>query len=204
MSRKIFNPVMIGLCALVLGACSPAGGGQSATNTVVSGEANIGGTFTLTDHEGQTVTDQTFLGKPMLIYFGFAYCPDVCPTSLQKLGAALTLSKLDPDMFHSLLITVDPERDTPEQLALYVTANGFPKGLRGLTGTQEQIDVAKKAYIAIGQKVDDPDTPGGFTYDHTNFIYLMGADGKFVDIFSGLDTPQEIAERLKTYKKTGR
>ncbi|NNC37551.1 MAG: SCO family protein [Acidimicrobiales bacterium] len=203
MSRKIFNPLLICFGAFAIGACSPETGVQSAPNTVVSGEANIGGAFTLTDHEGQIVTDQTYLGKPMLIYFGFAYCPDVCPTSLQKMGAALTLSKLDPDTFHSLLITVDPERDTPEQLALYVTANGFPKGLRGLTGTQDQIDAVKKAYIATGQKVEDPANPEGFTFDHTNFIYLMGADGKFVDIFSGLDTPQEIADRLKLYKKTG-
>jgi len=101
------------------------------------------------------------------------------------------------------LITVDPERDTPEKLALYVTANGFPKGLRGLTGTPEQIEAVKKIYIATGEKVDDPSNPEGFTYDHTNFMYLMGSDGIFVDIFSGMDSPREIADRLNRYKKTG-
>lgn len=204
MSRNFFKLLLFvgGLAALA--ACSPQNGVKSAPNTVVSGAAAIGGSFTLTDHEGQTVTDQDYLGKPMLIYFGFAYCPDVCPTALQKMGAALSLAKLGPDDLHTLFITVDPERDTPEQLALYVTANGFPEGLRGLTGSPAQIEAVKKTYIAIGEKVDDPDNPGGFTYDHTNFIYLMGADGKFVDIFSGMDTPQEIADRLRTYKKTGR
>lgn len=204
MSRKIFKQLLL-VCGLVaVSACSPENSVKPASNTVVSGAAAIGGAFTLIDHEGQTVTDQTYLGKPMLIYFGFAYCPDVCPTALQKMGAALSISKMDPDSFHSLFITVDPERDTPEQLALYVTANGFPKSLRGLTGSAEQIETVKRIYIAIGEKVDDPDNPEGFTFDHTNFIYLMGADGKFVDIFSGLDTPKEISERLVAYKKTGR
>ena len=203
MSRNIFKRLLLVSSAIAFGACSPEGGVKSAPNTIVSGEALIGGSFTLTDHEGQIVTDQDYLGKPTLIYFGFTYCPDICPTALQKMGAALTISKLKPDSFHVLFISVDPERDTPEQLALYVTANGFPKGLRGLTGSAAQIEAVKKTYIATGQRVDDPDNPEEFSYDHTNFIYLMGADGKFVDIFSGLDTPQEIAARLRSYKKTG-
>jgi protein SCO1/2 len=204
MSRKNFKRLLVTGGLVVLGACSPQTGVKTAPNTVVSGAAEIGGAFTLIDHDGQTVTDQDFFGKPLLIYFGFAYCPDVCPTALQRMGAALKLAKMSSTDIHSVLITVDPERDTPEQLALYVTANGFPDGLRGLTGSVAQIEAVKKIYIAIGEKVDDPNDPEGFTYDHTNFIYLMGADGVFIDIFSGMDTPQEIADRLRTYKKTGR
>jgi len=203
MSRKILKHMLLATGLVAFSACSPESGIKQAPNTVVSGAAAIGGEFTLTDHEGNTVTDQTYLGKPTLIYFGFAYCPDICPTALQKMGAALALSKIDAQDVTTLLITVDPERDTPEKLALYVTANGFPKGLRGLTGTSEQIEAAKKIYIATGEKVEDPSNPDGFTYDHTNFVYLMGADGIFVDIFSGMDSPKEIADRLKRYKKTG-
>ena len=203
MSRTIFKHLLLATGLIALGACSPDNSVKQAPNTVVSGAAAIGGEFTLTDHEGNTVSEKTYLGKPTLIYFGFAYCPDICPTALQKMGAAIAMSKINPDEINTILITVDPERDTPEKLALYVTANGFPTGLRGLTGTPEQIEAAKKIYIAIGEKVEDPSNPDGFTYDHTNFIYLMGSDGVFVDIFSGSDTPKEIADRIRTYKKTG-
>ena len=204
MSRNIFKRLVLVFALVAFGACSQERDVQTAPNTVVSGEALIGGDFTLIDHEGRTVTDQDFLGKPMLIYFGFAYCPDVCPTALQRMGAALDLAKMLTADIQPILITVDPERDTPERLALYVTANGFPPGLRGLTGSPEQIEAVKKVYFAIGEKVDDPDNSEGFTYDHTNFIYLMGPDGKFVDMFTSLDTPQEIADRLVVHKKTGR
>jgi len=203
MSRNFLRPLAAGILMLAT-ACGPEASIQSGQNTVVSGTANIGGPFSLVDHSGNPVTDADYLGTPLLIYFGFAYCPDVCPTSLQKLGAALALPGVDKTGFQPILITVDPERDTPAQLALYVTAPGFPKNLIGLTGTQEQIDAVKKSYAAMGVKVEDPESSGGFTFDHTNFIYLMGADGKFVDIFSGSDTPQEIADRLIGYKKTGR
>ena len=207
MSRHIFKRLLAASCVALVGACSPAsetGGITSGPTTIVSDAVSIGGAFTLTDHDGQIVTDQSFLGTPMLIYFGFAYCPDVCPTALQRMGAAMKIAKLSSNDVQSILITVDPERDTPEQLALYVTANGFPEGLRGLTGSPEQIDAVKKIYLATGNKVEDPDNPGSFTYDHTDFIYLMGADGKFIDIFTSSDTPQEMADQLRTYKKTGR
>ena len=141
--------------ALLLTAC-----GQQNTNTTKtaqsgqvtahSGTAAIGGAFTLVDHTGKTVTNKDFLGKPQLIYFGFADCPDVCPTALQQMGAALALAGDAATLYQPIFITVDYERDTPEKMAQYVTANGFPKGLVGLTGTKEQVDVAKKAFKVIG------------------------------------------------------
>ena len=203
MSRNILKPLLL-LFAMGLSACAQEAPVQSGQNTVISGAANIGGAFSLIDHNGRPVSDADYKGKPLLMYFGFAYCPDVCPTSLQKMGAALSLVGGDKDYFQSLLITVDPERDTPEQLALYVTAPGFPENLIGLTGTQAQIDTVKSAYSAIGNKLEDKESAAGYTYSHTDFIYLMDKDGKFVDIFSTSDTPQTIANRLKSYKKTGR
>ncbi len=115
------------------------------------------------------------------------------------------LEKADPaaSFYQPIFITIDPERDTPEQLALFVTANGFPKGLIGLTGSKEQIDAAKKMFAVYGQKVDDPSSAAGFTYDHSSIVYLMDKRGEFVDLFSHNTAPQQMADRLIAYKKTG-
>ena len=166
---------------------------------VTSGEADIGGSFKLTDHNGDGVTHEDLKGKPQLIYFGFAFCPDVCPFDLQRLGAAL--AKADPtgDNYRPVFITVDPERDTVEHLNLYVASNGFPKGLIGLTGTPEEIDRAKSAYKAYAQKMPDPESAAEYTFNHSNLIYLMDKDGKFVELFSGQQSVDFIAKRLSAY-----
>ena len=127
----------------ILVACGPSttsgDAGQAGSRTVSSGTAQLGGPFTLTDDKGATVTEAAFEGTPTLLYFGFTYCPDVCPTALQKLGAAQERMGDYGDDVQYVLVSVDPERDTPEQLATYVSNNGFPEGLRGFTGTVEQI-----------------------------------------------------------------
>lgn len=211
MSRTIFSKhrllfsTCIGLSAVLgLAACEPENGISSGQNTVVAGKALIGGPFSLVDHRGQSVTEADFVGKPQLIYFGFAFCPDVCPTSLQRMGAALDMVEGGAEAFQPIFITVDAERDTPEQLALYVTANGFPEGLVGLTGSTDQIEAAKKAFAVYGVKVEDSNSAGGITYDHTDIIYLMDKNGEFLDVFSSTDAPADIAARLSEHKKTGR
>ncbi len=167
---------------------------------VVSGEAQIGGPYTLVNHHGETVTEANFIGRPQLIYFGFSYCPDVCPTALQQIGIAL--EEVDPEgtFFQPILISVDPERDTPESLAQYVTARGFPKGLIGLTGTSEQIEAAKLAYKVYSAKVNDPELTGGYTIDHASLIFLMDENGKFADVFTHNVTTADMARRLKAFK----
>jgi len=172
--------------------------------TVMSGAADIGGAYTLTNHSGETVTEAASLGKPQMIYFGFSYCPDVCPTALQKIGAVQ--SRIDPagDKMNYLFISVDPERDTPESLKLYVTANGFPKGLTGLTGTQDQIDAVKSAYKVYSQNVPTPESAADYTVDHSDIIYLMDKDGTFVEFFFGKSTVPEMVERVRAHLKTGR
>ena len=200
------------ICATALSmsitACGPQEIATSGQNTVVSGKAMIGGAYTLVDHTGATVTEENYMGRPQLIYFGYAYCPDVCPTALQQMGAALYLTEQKmPTLaghYQPIFITIDAERDTPEKMAQYVTANGFPKGLIGLTGSSEQLKQAQKAFAVIGQKIEDSSNPDGYTYDHSSLIYLMDAKGEFVDIFTHADTPQKIADRLIAYKKTGR
>lgn len=215
MSRIIFGRIATGLhrifCLVmaisILAACSDNNTGRKAQSgqvTAVSGKAAIGGSYTLVDHNGNTVTDIDFHGKAQLIYFGYAYCPDVCPTALQQMGAALALSGRAADHYQPMFITIDSERDTPDMLAQYVTNNGFPDGLVGLTGTSEQLKQAMKAFKVIGQKVDDPDSASGYTYDHSSIIYMMDAQGEFVDVFTHTTTPRQIADRLVAYKKTGR
>lgn len=194
--------------ALVLGGCGESTIATSGQNTVVAGKAAIGGTYTLVDHTGKTVTDADYHGRPQLIYFGFAFCPDICPTALQTMGTAIDMAnKADKgiaEFYQTMLITIDPERDTPEQLALYVTANGFPNNLIGLTGSEQQITDVKKTFAVTGNKVSDPSSATGYTYDHTSMIYLMDKNGEFVDVFTHGDTSIDIATRLITYKKTGR
>jgi len=193
------------LATMALLACqaeSPQAAGVSGKTVVSSGTASIGGPFTLVDDTGNQVTDADLLGKPHLIYFGFAYCPDICPTSLQKLGAAEQLLGKAGDDVGYVLITVDPERDTVEKISQYVAFDPFPKDLRGFTGSVEQIDVAKQAYKVTAEKsafdggpVEDGSTD--YTVNHTDIIYLMDSGGQFADFFSARSTPQDIAFRVR-------
>lgn len=183
-----------------LPACQPTETAQSGPVTA-TGSVDIGGPFELVNQDGQTVTEASFLGRPQLIYFGFSYCPDVCPMALQQMGAAQ--AKADPkgEYFQPIFISVDPERDTPESLKLYVTANGFPKNLTGLTGTNEQVEAAKDVFRIYAQKVEDPSNADSYTVDHASLIYLMNAEGKFVDVFTHNSTVEDITKRLTAYKK---
>ena len=176
----------------------PVTNAGSAVRT--SGAAQIGGAFTLTNHLGETVTDESFRGRPMLIYFGFTYCPDVCPASLQILGAALDqLPEDDAAKFQPLLITVDPERDTPQALADYVSADVFPDNLMGLTGTPEQIREAAEAYRVYYARVDANSEFTEYTMDHLSVVFLMDANGEFADIFPHGTAPAAIAARLQRF-----
>ena len=115
-------------------------------------------------------------------------------------------ARIDPsgDKLNYIFISVDPERDTPESLKLYITANGFPKGLMGYTGTLDQIEAVKSAYKVYSQKVPTPDSAADYTVDHSDIMYLMNKDGTFVEFFFGKSTVPEMAERVRTHLKTGK
>lgn len=162
------------------------------------GTALVGGPFTLTDHTGKRVTDKDFRGRYMIVFFGFTYCPDVCPTALQVMSAALDKLGPDAERFVPVLITVDPERDTPEQLAGYVSS--FHPRLVGLTGTQAEIDAVTKAYRVYAQRVADPKSTAGYTFDHSAIIYVMGPDGRYVTHFTHTTSVDALAERLRQLK----
>jgi len=134
--KKLVQFAASAFIALSMTACSQPT--AKVGKTVTSGTADIGGEYTLVNQDGVTVTQADALGKPHMVYFGFSYCPDICPMALQKMGAVQ--ARIDPtgDKLNYIFISVDPERDTPESLKLYVEANGFAKGLTGLTGTQDE------------------------------------------------------------------
>jgi len=158
------------------------------------GQALVGGPFTLTDHTGKRVTDQDFRGRFMLVFFGFTYCPDVCPTALQVMGAALQKLGSKAEQITPVLITVDPERDTPEQMAMYVKS--FHPRLVGLTGSPDEIAAVAKAYRVYFKRVPDPKSSGGYTMDHSAIIYVMGPDGAFRTHFTYTVDANAMAERL--------
>ena len=157
----------------------------------------IGGPFTLVDQDGRTVTDDSFRGKYMLVYFGFTYCPDVCPTSLARNAAALDLLGDQADKVVPILISIDPDRDSPEKMKAYIAA--FDPRLIGLTGTQEQVKAAAHAYKVFYMRAPKP---GGaadtYSVDHSTFTYLMGPDGRLLRFYRHTQSPEEIAADLKT------
>ena len=161
------------------------------------GHAAIGGPFTLTDHDGRTVTEKTFAGRWMLIYFGYTYCPDVCPTALGVVSVALDgLSPAERAKLVPIFITVDPERDTPQLMKDYVTA--FAADMIGLAGTAAQTNAAKKAFKVYAEKAKGGDSEN-YTVDHSSILYLMGPDGKFVQHFPHGTSATDLLAGLKKH-----
>lgn len=181
---------VIGAVAFIPGALDNLAPQRS---TITTGKALVGGPFELTAHNGDRVTDQSYRGRLMLVYFGFTYCPDICPAGLQVMTAALDALGDKADQVAPLFITVDPERDTPEQLKSYVSS--FHKNMIGLSGSLEDIDKAAKAYRVYYRKAQDP-ALNDYTMDHTSFFYLMDGNGEFVTHFPHVIAPEKLAQRL--------
>ncbi len=160
---------------------------------VTTGEADIGGPFSLIDQDGVRRSDEDFRGRHMLVFFGFTFCPDICPATLAILSAALDDIGPLADEIVPILITVDPERDTPEILKPYLSA--FGSEFVGLTGTKEEIDNAVSVYRAfyqiVGGEGDD------YLVDHSTIIYLMDGEGKFVTNYDLNMGPDAIATDLR-------
>ena len=193
--------------AAALSACGPAadtapptsGGAQSGCLSRAYPE--IGGPISLVASTGGRVTEETFKGRPTLIYFGFTYCPDVCPLTLTTVAAAYR--KLPEGMTppQTLLISIDPERDTPEALATYVANKAFPAGLIGLTGTEAEVRAAADAFKADYSRVEQPDSMAAYTMDHTSLLYLMDENWQLKTFFTHQDTPDTIAACLQEVMK---
>jgi protein SCO1/2 len=186
-----------GLAAyLILGLDEPIKSGGRAGAPRVTGKALIGGPFELVDQNGKTRTDAEFRGKYMLVFFGYTHCPDFCPTGLQAMAEALDALGKDAAKIQPIFITVDPDRDTPKVLKIYVP--NFHARLIGFSGSDAQIAKAAKAYRVYYARAGKPGTKD-YTMDHSTFTYLMGPDGKYLTHFSHGTPPKKVAERIRKY-----
>ena len=160
--------------------------------TSSSGTASVGGPFTLVDQHGNTVTDQNFRGRWMVVFFGFTHCPDICPTALNDMSMMMQDLGAAADKVQPIFVTVDPERDTVQAMADYV-ANFDPR-IVALTGTPEQVAQAAKAYRVYYKKVPQGD---GYTMDHTGILYVMDPQGRFMTHFTPNTPPADMAARIR-------
>jgi protein SCO1 len=168
---------------------APCLGGQVAGG-------DIGGPFALVDENGATVTDTEVITAPTLVYFGYTFCPDICPTDTQRNAFATELLEEREIVVNPVFITFDPERDTADVLRAF-TAHFHPR-LLGLTGSTEQVDAAVRAYRAqaIREEGGDPDY---YLISHTSLTYLMLPGHGFVDFFPSAATPEEVADRAACF-----
>ena len=165
--------------AALLVVLAAGGGGWLYLSHDAAGEiGGIGGSFTLTDGSGQRVTDRDLHGRYLLVYFGYTFCPDVCPTTLAAIAGALDRLGTRADRVQALFITVDPARDTPPVMRDYTAA--FSPRILGLTGSADEIARVAGAYRVYYARRGAGETAGNYTVDHSSIIYLMGPDGRFI------------------------
>lgn len=208
MQRKKRNLLILGAICSAIGLFAILGVSQTRTYLKTAGTSHdikgaeeavslVGGKFQLIDKKGKKWKDQDFRGKPMLVYFGYSYCPDICPTALSHLTQAVEALG-GVRVIQPVFITLDPDRDTVENLGLY--AQNFHKDFVMLTGTQTQVDQAKKVYrVHAARTSEDPDAE----INHSSLIYLMDKEGKYRAHFNH-DTPvEEIVKRVRIYMETG-
>jgi len=181
----------------LLAACSS--GTATPQDPPLAG-ARIGGPFTLTDQDGKTVSDSSFAGKYRIMYFGYTFCPDVCPTTAQAIGAAMrSLDKSDPAVSAKVVpvfVTVDPARDTPAVLKQFVSA--FYPRFVGLTGGAEAVEKVGKEYGVFAAK-GEKTANGGYLVSHSNAAYLMGPDGKPIALLPTDQGPDATAAEIKRW-----
>ncbi len=192
MGRKLARSSLLLLTAAMLAGCNAPAGAPAADPPLAG--AKIGGPFTLIDQDGKTVRDSDFAGKYRLVYFGYSYCPDICPVDLQKLMRGLSaFEKSDPARgarIAPMFITVDPERDTPAALKAFV--GRYHPRLLGLTGTPEQIAAVAKAYVVTYNKVPGS-APDRYLMAHSQLAFLMDPQGKPLALLP-LDDPSTDAD----------
>jgi len=164
--------------------------------------ARIGGAFTLTDQNGRTVTERNFDGKYRIMYFGYTFCPDVCPTDVQAIGAAVKkLEATDPALAAKIVpvfVTVDPARDRPAVLKQFVSA--FHPRMVGLTGTEAQIAKIKTEYAVYSSK-GDASPGGGYLVNHSRQAYLMDPDGKPLALLPQEQGPDAVVTEIKRWAR---
>jgi protein SCO1/2 len=172
--------------------------GNKNAGALIEPLASIGGPFELVNGDGKTVTDKDFAGKPLAIFFGFTYCPDVCPTTLAELQGWIEVLGEDADKLNFAFVSVDPERDTPEIIRDYVAA--FDDRIVPLTGSREQVDAAIKTYRVYAKRV--PLDDGDYTMDHSAAVFLMNADNRFVGTIAYGEAEENALKKLRRLIET--
>jgi protein SCO1/2 len=178
---------------LLVGRNGGEKGAPLAENCILEGAEEVGGPIELVDANGTRVTQADFAGEPTVVYFGFTHCPDICPTSMYSLAAALE----QPGGYdvQSVLISLDPERDTPAVMGAYARTDGFPPGLMGLSGSRAQIDAAKAAFHVYSARAEIEGAPEGtYNVDHSSFLYVMDGQWRTRSIVNTVRaTPEQTA-----------
>jgi protein SCO1/2 len=162
--------------------------------------AAVGGPFQMVDQTGAAVDEDILKGKWSAVFFGFTHCPDICPTTLFALGQVEPLLGKKAKDFQTVFVSVDPGRDTPEQVATYMSNAAFPKASIGLTGTPQQVAAIAKAYSAYYQKQGEGDA---YVVNHISYTYLMSPKGRFVCVIPYGQTPEQIAAKVTAAMKAG-
>jgi protein SCO1 len=184
--------VMVGAVAVAAGATA-LWMGLALRAQVQSGATKIGGPFTLVDDPGARVTEADPKGKPTVMYFGYTFCPEVCPTTLTDLAQWMQMIGRDADRLNYVFVTVDPERDTPKVMHDYVSA--FDPRIRGLTGTSEQIAKVTYEYRVYYKRI--PTSDGGYVMDHSAILYMMDPNGRFVGVIPYQEDTAKAVAKLK-------
>lgn len=174
--------------------------GAGIREVASTGQPAVGGPFQLVNQDGQAVDETLLTGKWSLVFFGFTYCPDYCPTTLTSLEATKRALGDRAAEVQIVFISIDPERDTPEALKAYLSSDGFPQGVIGLTGTPAQVKAAADAYRAVYQKVGEGES---YTMNHSLTVYLMGPDGRFRVPLSHDLGPERSADVIRRAMERG-
>ena len=194
MSKTQFYALVTSLVILLVGAIGTGAWVYTQVSDRQAAVPSLGGPYSLTDHTGATVTHASWEGKYQLMYFGYTFCPDVCPTSLSVMSDALDEMGPAASAVKPLFVTVDPERDTLAVLNAY--HEHFHPDFSNLTGTEEEIAAIAKAYRVYYAKVET-DELTDYLMDHTSIVYLMSPDGRYVTHFAHDADPVAMAARLK-------
>ena len=193
------------LAALYLVGCGQGGaaaGGTAGSSGAVtsSGAAMVGGPFQLVNQDGKPVDQHVLDGKWSAVFFGYTYCPDVCPTTLQVLAQAKARLGQRAKALQVVFVSVDPGRDTPAQMKAYLATPSFPQPTLGLTGSAEQIAAVAKAYRVYYARQG---TGEGYAMAHSSLVYLMNPRGKFASVLTDTQTPDQVAAQIGDAMKAG-
>lgn len=180
------------LLVMLLGGCDRV---SEHCGTAGDPEVPIGGAFQLTDHSGQTATNDSYAGRYRIVYFGFTFCPDICPTELQSISTALDMLGERAAKIQPLFITIDPDRDDVEAMAAYL--GHFHPSFIGLTGTPAEIEQVAHAYKIYYAKAQSSEEADDYTMNHSSFIYVMDCEGRYIRHLSQGASPEEIAGALR-------